>query len=310
MTKVERVLLVFLILAMGLVFIFWKDISGNRGAARVASVKEEQKKDEKNDEKKTKDDKEESEANDAAIKINERWSMPEILKEISGIAFISDKQLACVQDELGKIFIFDIDERKVVKEISFAKAGDYEGIAIVKNTAYIVRADGLLFEVNNYDGKPAVKEYDTPLTVKQNVEGLCYDEQKNRLLLAIKDKEPTADDYKGIYAFDLSSKQLNAKPVLKIDLNNDIWSSVDKKNKMQPSDLQVNPVNGDIYIVDGANPKLLVMSKDGTHKKLYQLNRDDFPQPEGIDILATGEVFICNEGKKGNGTILKLSVEL
>jgi uncharacterized protein YjiK len=215
-----------------------------------------------------------------------------------------------VQDELGTIFIFNIANESIEKEIPFAGPGDYEGIAIVAETAYIVRADGKIFEVKNYNEKNrSVTEYSTPLTARQDVEGLCYDQKNNRLLLAIKGKEQNTKDYKGIYAFDLTSKKLATEPAFKIDLTHSIWNEVKDKDKMQPSDLDVHPSTGDIYIVDGADPKLLIMGADGSKKNLYHLSSKDFAQPEGLAFTKTGELFISNESKKGSGNILEVSVQ-
>lgn len=307
MTKVERFFLLFLIVATALVFIFWKDIRTGVGNKSFVAGKQEK--------KTNKEDEADSETKggvlNPAVKIIRKWEMPKDLKEISGIAPINNKQIACVQDELGKIFIFSIAENKVEKEIEFSSKGDYEGIAVVDDKAYIIRADGLLLEVANYSsGKPTVKEYRTPLTVKQDVEGLCYDAKNNRLLLSIKGKELNTDEYKGIYAFSLSSKKMEANPVLKIDLTNNFWNKAKKKKDViQPSDIDVHPATGDIYIVDGADPKLFVMSNHGTPKQLYQLNSSDFPQPEGITFLQNGDLLISNEGRKGEGNILQLSIQ-
>jgi uncharacterized protein YjiK len=307
MTKVEKIAFGVLAILTVFAFIFWKDIKSFTGKnAGFAKVKSEKDDDGKKKDKKNK--KEDNNASDSSIKIVEKWDMPSGLKEISGIAYINKNRFACVQDELGKIFIFNTATGEVEKEIQFAGAGDYEGIAVVDETAYIMRADGKLFEVKNYSSeKHATAEYDTHLTSKQDVEGLCYDEKNNRLLLAIKGREPNSKDYKGIYAFDLASKKIATTPAIKIDLTHNIWSGTKSKNKIQPSDIDVHPVTGDVYIVDGADSKLLVMGADGSKKKLYQLNDTDFPQPEGMAFNQEGELFISNEGRTGTGNILKIS---
>ena len=309
MTKVEKIAFGLLAIFTVFAFIFWKDIRSFTGKKPgLAKVKSE-----KNDgaEKKSKKNKQEvAMAFDSSIKIVQKWDMPSDLKEISGIAYVGKNRFACVQDELGKIFIFNTATGEIEKEIQFAGSGDYEGIAIVGETAYIMRADGKLFELKNYSsGKPSLVEHDTHLTAKQDVEGLCYDEKNNRLLLAIKGREPNSKDYKGIYAFDLSSKKIETAPAIKIDLTHNIWSGTKSKNKIQPSDIDVHPVTGDIYIVDGADSKLLVMGADGTKKKLYQLSNTDFPQPEGMAFNQAGELFISNEGRTGTGNILKISLD-
>ncbi len=70
--------------------------------------------------------------------------------------------------------------------------------------------------------------------------------------------------------------------------------------------MEVYPATGDVYIVGGPGPGLLVMGSDGTKKKLYKLSSSDFPQPEGIAFAEAGELFISNEGKTGAGNILKI----
>ncbi|HEV8272054.1 MAG TPA: SdiA-regulated domain-containing protein [Chitinophagaceae bacterium] len=248
------------------------------------------------------------------ITIMKKWEMPKELTEISGLSNIDDKRFACVQDELGTIFIYNIGSSSVEKEIPFGVVGDYEGLAVVGETVWVLRADGKLFEVNNINvAKPSVKEYSTHLTIKQDSEGLCYDKKNNRLLIAIKGAELETQDYKGIYAFDLSSKKMNQQPVFKIDLLNEIFGTnglgKKKKGSMNPSGISIHPLNGDMYIIDGRDPKLLIMDAAGTIKKLYQLNNNEFAQPEGITFNAAGDLFISNEGTKQPGNILQVKID-
>ena len=248
------------------------------------------------------------------ITIMKKWEMPKELTEISGLSNIDDKRFACVQDELGKIFIYNTASSLVEKEIPFGAVGDYEGLAVVGETVWVLRADGKLFEVNNINvATPSVKEYSTHLTIKQDSEGLCYDKKNNRLLIAIKGAEPGSENYKGIYAFDLSSKKMDQQPVFKIDLLNKVFgtngSGKKQKGSMNPSGISIHPLNGDMYIIDGRDPKLLIMDAAGTIKKLYLLNTKQFLQPEGITFNAAGDLFISNEGTKQPGNILQVKID-
>lgn len=245
-------------------------------------------------------------APDAAVTITQRWDMPEDLREISGIAALPEGRFACVQDELGKIYIFNTKTSQVEREISFGEPGDYEDIAIAGSTAYVVRSDGKVFEIAGYAvDKPVLTVHNTFLTAKQDVEGLCYDAANNRLLLAIKGKDPDADEYKGIYAFDLNTKKLNRTPAYKIGLS----GAGSGKTKVQPSAIGLQPGTGDIYIVEGPSSKLIILGSDGNIKSEFQLGRSDFPQPEGLAFTQSGELYISNEGGNGAGNILKVSVD-
>jgi uncharacterized protein YjiK len=246
----------------------------------------------------------------ADMEIIERWEMPEILKEISAITYIDDKRFACVQDEIGMIYIFNISTGQIEKEIPFAGSGDYEGLAIVKNAAYILRADGTIIKLNNYNSStPQSLEYETHLTTKQDPEGLCYDPKNNRLLVAIKGKDPQGEDYKGIYPFNLNTSVLAKEPAYKIDLKHkafDRFKVKKRHNLIQPSDIAIHPQTGDLYITEGAKPKILIMDKQGNIKSVKRLKTRDFDQPEGISFSPDGKMFISNEGNAEPGNILEL----
>jgi uncharacterized protein YjiK len=250
---------------------------------------------------------------DATITIVKKWNMPKELTEISGLSYIDEQKFACVQDELGKIFIYNAASSSVEKEILFGAAGDYEGLAVVGENVWVLRADGKLFEVSNVNAaKPSVQEYNTPLTVKQDPEGLCYDKKNNRLLIVIKGAEPGSENYKGIYAFDLNSKKMDQQPVFKIDLQNKVFgngSDKKKKNTINPSDISIHPVSGDMYIIDGHNPQLLITDAAGNIWKLYGLDSKEFAQPEGITFNPAGDLFIANEGTKQPGNIVQVKIE-
>ncbi|MGV3585390.1 MAG: hypothetical protein ACO1OF_00165 [Adhaeribacter sp.] len=248
-----------------------------------------------------------------AVEVVKKWDLPEILLEVSGITYLGNNQFACVQDEDGVIFIYNTVANKIERSITFGAAGDYEGIAVVGRTAYVVRSDGKIYEVDNLDTKsPKVTEHDTPLTAANNVEGLTYDAKQNRLLLAIKGAEAGSQTYKGVYAFNLSTKKMAAQPLFKIDLNDtNLKNNAGKKlnNALQPSEIAVHPKNGNIYLTEGANPQLFILSPTGKILARHKLDDQVFNQPEGITFSPAGEMYISNEGKKEPGNILQVRLK-
>ena len=127
------------------------------------------------------------------------------------------------------------------------------------------------------------------------------------MLLAIKNAEPGRKNYKGIYSFDLTTKTMAAEPVFKINTQQ-VALSANKKISFQimPSDIAIHPLTKDMYITDGRNSMVLILDAAGNFKNMYALNRKDFHKPEGITFHSDGEMFISNEGVKGNGNILKV----
>lgn len=245
-----------------------------------------------------------------------KWEMPVELEEISGISYFSEDKMACVQDEEGIIFIFNLDTDMVEKKINFGKSGDYEGVALLDSAAYVIESSGKIFEVSNYLS-PSFEtvEYKTPFSGRNNMESIVADSINNRLLLAVKDTDSNSKDYKGVYAFDINTKKVLSEPVFKIPLDDPIFNGKsaqkDKKkaDKFYPSEIAINPVDGNIYLLEGKNPRLLIMSPSGKLLRLHMLNKKSFPQPEGMTFAPDGTLYISNEGKKGTASILEIELK-
>lgn len=243
------------------------------------------------------------------IQVEETWELPRILEEVSGIAFVEDHRLACIQDEKGVIFIYNLQSRKIEKEIPFGGGGDYEGITINGKTAYVVESNGSIYEVEDFMGNPLVQEYETDLRRRNDVEGLFFDHQKNRLLLAVKAKDPYSQKYKGIYSFNLKQKNLEKEPAYKLDFDEEVFQEIRKKNvqkTFRPSEVIKNS-RGEILILEGEEPKLLILDSSGKAKELYFLDDDHFPQPEGLAYDSLENLYISNEGNPA--TIHKVLIE-
>lgn len=248
----------------------------------------------------------------AEYSILQKWELPGVLEEVSGIDWIGDNKIAAVQDEDGIIFIYDLAASKITKKIPFHGSGDYEGIRISNDDAYILRSDGTIFKVQNYlSEKPKVSEHSTNLSaVKDNdVEGLCLDAENNRFLLAEKERKGN-ERSKEIYATHLNLQNSEEKPALKIDLEDAALKRTKEKVKDRffPSEIERHPKTGNYYVLDGKNPKLLIMNPEGEIEKLYLLDPSEFEQPEGLTFDPEGNMYISNEAGEGPANILKVAL--
>jgi len=241
-----------------------------------------------------------------------RWELPAELREVSAIALLPSGLMACVQDEEGAIYLYDLAGNAVRRKIPFAAPGDFEGIAIDGNTAYVLRSDGTIFEAAGFrHGKPRVTAYTSNLAATQDAEGLALDKANNRLLIACKGYDKRLGNNKGIYAFSLADKQMQEKPAVTISLAQEQLPNTSKKRKdryavLQPSSLEVHPSTGALYLLDAANHRLMVLDLHGRIQQVAVLDKEQLRQAEGLAFGSGGEMYISSEGsKKGRGVIIK-----
>jgi uncharacterized protein YjiK len=264
---------------------------------------------------------------------DERYILPNYLDEISGLAYYKENKILCVQDEKANIYILNLDKREIVNKYDFGNSGDYEDVAIVGQIVYVIRSDGRIFKIENFDKEDRkVMEYNTPLSEKNNAEGLTYDKFSNSLLIACKgspalEKESKYKGYKAIYRFNLGKMKLDKEPNILVDLNRsdsykdeDIFresflliarklQSEEGEISFQPSGIAIHPVYDEIYLICSVGKILIIMDRNGKILHLQDLNTRNFRQPEGICFSPSGDLFISNEGKGGNGYILRFNLQ-
>jgi uncharacterized protein YjiK len=258
---------------------------------------------------------------------NLKLTLPEILNEISGISNIDATTFACIQDENGILFIYDIQKNQIKKQFTFNIDGDYEGITRVDQTIYVLRSDGVLFEISDYtsDNFKLVTHY-TGIPAN-NSEGLCYDKDNNRLLIACKGKIAKGNEYKDkrvIYGFDLKTKKLTSKPAFDFDLqvirdfaiknNVDLPKKKTKKKgksieepffKFNTSAICIHPITKKLFLLSASDHLLFIFNNKGDIEQIVQLNTKVFNKAEGISFYENGDMLITNEAQDKVPTLLE-----
>ncbi|HSH66722.1 MAG TPA: hypothetical protein VLB84_13235 [Bacteroidia bacterium] len=249
--------------------------------------------------------------------------LPDTLREISGLTDIDSTTFACVQDENGILFIYDALSNKIKKQYTFNIDGDYEGITRVEKVIYILRSDGTLFEISNYESPDfRLTSYVTGIPANNN-EGLCYDKDNDRLLVASKGKIAKGPQYKDkrvIYGFNLKTKTLSKEPVFDFDLQAIKQFAIDnkidlptrtKKKGEEPilrfmtSAIAIHPISKKLYLLSASDHLLFIFNMNGNIEHIEQLNPDMFNKAEGITFLENGVMLITNEGQDKKPTLLR-----
>lgn len=247
--------------------------------------------------------------------------LPPQLHEISGIAITDPQTVACIQDENGYIFFYDLEKKLIKSSVPFAGDGDYEDVAKVKDDYFVMRSDRVLFQVTITGSKASVRTIPITQIPYRDLEGLWYDQKNNRLLIAPKDKpekDKTEKSHHPVYSYDLAKKQIMPSPVFNFDLkaikkfaadNKIVVNKNDDHHKYDirftPAAIAIHPVTGKIYVISGSEWLIYVFSPAGDIESITVLNRDLFTQPEGIAFFSNGDMLISNEGDKKQPTILR-----
>lgn len=230
-----------------------------------------------------------------------KMSLPENLKEISGLSFYKNNSLACVNDEKGTVFIYDLSSQTISETIDIGKNGDYEGIEVVEDEIFIMKSNGKIkgFKIENGEERKIdcsdknVKEY----------EGLAFDPITKSLLLVTKEKEKDKNDNKTIYAYALKNNEFSKY----MTITEEMVIGKDGKKTFAPSGIAVHPITGELYIISSQGKKLLILSPKGEKNALFELDEKTFVQPEGICFAPNGDLYISSEGIEKNAFILKFS---
>lgn len=255
--------------------------------------------------------------------------LPRFLQEVSGLSYVGTNTLAMLHDEAGFIYMLDISSGTILGQYNIKRKGDFEGVEIIRDTAYMLRSDGTIYEAKGFAEKePEVIKHETFLSSSNDTEGLGYDPHTNSLLVAC--KEPAAINgkelkrYRGIHSFNLQTHQLSEKPFVLLDLGevkaflqahteNEGMQMLAKnfnpnsKSSFKPSGIAVHPISGYLYVIATNGELMIVLNREHQVVQVQQLPRSIFSQPEGICFNSEGDLFISNEGRNKAGNVLRFS---
>lgn len=257
-----------------------------------------------------------------------RYPLPEAVHEVSGLTYVGPNLIGMIQDEKGKIYVYDTEKKDLDELGKFGDKGDYEGLEMVGETMYVIQSNGDVFEVEDFmeEEDKKAKKYENDLRKKNNTEALAYDPQNHLLLIGCKSSPNLKDsdeDYLGfraIYAFDLQTKELRKEPYMLIAMDSlkrhlhegpfnrfsrKVVSELGEDITLRPSGLAIDPITGHFYLLSSIGKLLVVLNSQGQILEVERLRPGIFNHPEGICFSPEGDLYISNEGDEGIATLLK-----
>lgn len=237
------------------------------------------------------------------------FEMPDILNEVSGIAIKEHGFVYCIQDEIGTVFLYNLNKESIEQMYRFSDIGDFEDITYYDGNAYVLRSDGALFTIKLADYPNNIKMQYIPIQAL-NLEGITYDVRNESFILACHESNIT-DSLNKRNIYRLSAKKKPNNPTkefsVSVDKVNDYFKHYYSDIKVStvnfsPSAIALHPVTGDYYILSATDRMILIYDSQKNFKTIYALPSNIFYKPEGIGFYMNGDLLISNEGTK-NGLI-------
>jgi len=253
-------------------------------------------------------------SSDAAIpyvlsKPDREWTMPDELKEISGIVKMPGDTLLAIEDLHAALYFINVSQQQAIiaKKLTFDDVAkdkfDIEDVTMdSSHTIYALWSHGVIFKISNWKDKMQVEANETNLDKKNNTEGLAYNPLTGELLIACKNESGIEGEKKStraVYAYDLASRKLKDEPFLVIE-KKQLDKFISRKVDFYPSAIGVHPITHDVFIISTKGSKSIAcFTQSGDLKGFEMLDPDLLPQPEGICFDYKGNIFISTEGKHG-----------
>lgn len=230
------------------------------------------------------------------------------IKETSGIAWDSKSNLfLAINDEKGILFFLDKETKLIRAEYVFGDKGDYEDVALLNGTPYILRSDGMITRfVKDENGKAyGLEAGKVTLSGTNDFETIYADPARKALVIICKNCKTDDNNSVSAFAFYPDSIGFDSKPLFTIDAAKVTELSPHKTSKFQPSAAAIHPVLHKLFIISSASNQLVITDLNGQVESVFELSKKLFPQPEGITFKQNGDMYITNEGVTTRATMLK-----
>ncbi len=224
------------------------------------------------------------------------------LNEISGLGMAGDgKSLWAVHDERGVLFRISAEDGSVVQEIDLGKRGDFEGVEEVDGRVYVARSEGVMLVIDPTGQREAERlTFARDLGLACDLEGVAYDAQEKRLLLACKNEgwrsSKKSEKVYEIYAMSLDTQKVKDEPVITLSMK-ELEAHDLKAKQFGPSGIAVHPATGEIYVISARGEAMVVLGRDGSIVRAEKIDSDVHLQPEGIAFSADGTMYVSDEAK-------------
>lgn len=246
------------------------------------------------------------------------------LNEISGLFYLrGEGSMLTVADDKKHVYrIYTEGTADDYFTDEFAEGADYEDVAKVDSTVYVLASDGTLTAIRQGDSGLVTRTFhlEVPLaaTVKRDSSGkpkegsidfetLYYDSSAHGLILLSKNvKGENKAGIRRAWRFDPVAERFDPEPFYTLRQKDVADVLKDGRAEFKPSAAAFNPVTGKLFILSSAGHLLVITNGRDSVEAAYRLNPSFYPQPEGIAFAENGDMYISNEAKLGKASLLRI----
>lgn len=231
------------------------------------------------------------------------WTLPATLAEVSGLVLAPGGQLLAHDDEHGRIIVLDTATAGALATWPLAGTppGDYEGIALIGATAWLLQSDGTLFSFPLPAGTAPralpVTRHATGLAERCEFEGLAAEPGGRVLLLGCKVvRAPKRGVGLRVLRWDVARRTLATPAVLEVAA--DTLAARTPWKRFAVSGLEVDSATRRLLLLSARQEGVLELALDGRVTAAAPLEPGRHRKAEGLTLLP-GRVLLVSDEADG-----------
>lgn len=235
-----------------------------------------------------------------------KWLMPDVLREISGIALTSDGRILGHNDERSRVFVIDPMRGVITKSFSVGERGmtaDFEAIAVYGDRFFLLTSNGDIYEFKEGKQNEVVPftKHVTGLGEQCEFESLEVEPRTGAFILACKNINKKSERTQ-LMIFRWVRQDGGAGSVTRISVPLADAIGTNDWKTLSPSDIAIDPSTGNYVMVAGPEKALIEITPQGQVVQSMPLPGNP-QQPEGVVVTPGGLLIVADEAVSRDGDI-------
>lgn len=235
-----------------------------------------------------------------------KWVLPDVLREVSGVALTRDGRILAHNDERSRVFVIDPLKGVIVKQFSVGEktmTADFEAIAVSGDDFFLLTSNGDVYRFREGEDDSVVPftKFSTDLGKECEFEGLEIEPGTGAFILPCKNIGKKSERNR-IRIYRWLAQSGGAPQVSMTDVPFADAIGTNDWKQLSPSDITIDPKTGNYILVAGPEKALLEITPAGAVIQSIPAP-GKLQQPEGVAITTGGLLIVGDEGVSGPASI-------